>query len=386
MNLKRGVLIATLAMSGWASAGEPRLEPMRPQSAGSSGGWRISAGYIHRQLGDVRFQTGSYSQDVLLRSMVGSPFRRNSGAGAPNAPDLRFYDDGFVRPDSSGSVDGLTWFWGYDSASQVGGDSIVFRDSSARQRKVWSSSSYQSNTWGDQIEEGGPLLNLEYQFPLAHSLKAGLGVGVSMIEWGGSNQTSTFRAGQLGIERQTIVTDAFGLGGAIPPLAPYEGSLIGPGILLDAIPSDRAVATRETDRVRYDFFNRVNEELELDLYTLSPGFNLEWQKGRVFASAGAGVAINIVDWEASYDETLYVSKNGGKARAARTWSERSGGTDVLWGAYIQAAVGVELTERLSVQGFARYDWSESFEASVGPSDFSVDLEGVSGGVMASWKF
>jgi hypothetical protein len=36
------------------------------------------------------------------------------------------YDDGFVFVDSSGNAGGFTWFWGYQNASQIQGDFLVF--------------------------------------------------------------------------------------------------------------------------------------------------------------------------------------------------------------------------------------------------------------------
>jgi hypothetical protein len=37
-----------------------------------------------------------------------------------------FYDDGYVRVDATGNAGGQTWFWGYEHASQIQGDTIVF--------------------------------------------------------------------------------------------------------------------------------------------------------------------------------------------------------------------------------------------------------------------
>lgn len=358
--------------TGSAAAEEPR--------------WRLSAGYTYRSLGDVNFRSGSYSQDYFLGSFTGGAYRRGTGAGTPGGLQDRYYRDGFVRIDSSGSVDGLTTFWAYASSSQVRGDSIVQTSRPGRQRTVAESRRFRPNSWSDGFEGGGPLLELEYQVPLSPSLKVGFELAGSWVEWDGANRASTFRARQSSSTSQTIVSDRFGLGGAVPPAAPYVGSFEGPGFLLDAVPSARSVSKRDVARTRFDFFNAIDESLDVDLYTLSPGFSAEWDCGKVFGNAGFGLAVNIADWKARHREVLYVSKNGGRAKEIRRWSQSSGGTDVLWGTYLQAGLGVHLTERFSVQGFARYDWSQDLHGEVGPSKFDVDLDGVSGGVMASWRF
>lgn len=83
----------------------------------------------------------------------------------------RFYADGFVRVDSSGSDGGYTTFWGYTSATQ-----------------------YNSATRG----------------------------------------TLTFHGTNITGNQLTVVTDVYSLGGSLPPAAPYEGGFFGPGQLLNA--------------------------------------------------------------------------------------------------------------------------------------------------------
>ena len=42
--------------------------------------------------------------------------------GQTNSASIHGYDDGYVGIDISGSVDGLTWYWGYDSPGQITAD------------------------------------------------------------------------------------------------------------------------------------------------------------------------------------------------------------------------------------------------------------------------
>jgi hypothetical protein len=59
---------------------------------------------------------------------------------------------------------------------------------------------------------------------------------------------------------------------------------------------------------------------------------------------------------------------------------------VLPGAFVQGAVELPLTERISLTGFGRYDWSQSLDGSVGPSSFSMDPTGWSLGAMVGVRF
>lgn len=360
--------------------------------------WRLSAGYMHRNLGELKFQTGSRSQDMMVRSLVGNEFERSGRVGAPNGAGDRFYDNGFVRIDGSGSEDGLTWFWAYENSGQLrssagalrpvpgAAESIAFRNSMGQQRSVHRSQGYSPSSWQADVEGESPLLMLERQFPISGRLRGGIGMGFSFLEWDASQSSTTFTAVQSAVESRTVIEDTFGLGGIVPPLAPFSGTFEGPGPLLDVAPMTRRVSESEISNTRVSLFNRVDESLDVDLYTLSPGFSVEWQGERLFANLGAGMTINFAEWQATHQETLYASTNGGSTRELQSWQERAGDTEVLLGGYVQVGLGVELSERLSVQGFGRYDWTQELEGSVGPSDFSLGLDGASAGVMVSWSF
>ena len=99
-----------------------------------------------------------------------------------------------------------------------------------------------------------------------------------------------------------------------------------------------------------------------------------------------GLAINIADWNADYQEELFVSKNGGRARLLRKWWDHENGTKVLPGFYVEANVDMRLTDRVSLFGGGRYDWTGALSGTVGPSSFDLDLGGwsVQGGLTVSF--
>ena len=410
-------LVAVAAcFSGSVFAGDSSKNPKSPviydPPADRNGGWSFSAGAIFRDIGDVSFRTGSRSQNLRLPSLVGRNRSSTTGTavvGDADAPPLtgivdRFYVDGFVRPDAGTARDGLTRFFSYDNPGQVRGDTLNYTfsttgGSQSTTRTAVSSprSSFRSASWEDDSDfEAGPYIEASYLFPNHSGAPVNFGFNTSFsfinidARQGGLNTfaqqqrstTTTSRSGSIGV-------DTFQLNGVIVPAAPFTGSPDGPGPVIPQAPTSRSFGGSSggsSSSQTATFFNRIDEELDIDLYTISLGPEVQVQHGALYASLGAGLAINIADFEASHRETLFVSQNGGKAREFESYDSRKNDTDFLYGLYIQGAVGVDLTKRLSLEGFARYDWNESLEGSVGPSSFDVDLTGFSAGVQLSFSF
>ncbi len=70
-----------------------------------------------------------------------------------------------------------------------------------------------------------------------------------------------------------------------------------------------------------------------------------------------------------------MARNGGKVRTLAKWSEKAGGTDVVPGFFLQGALILPVTSRITLTGFGRCDWSETLHGDIGPSTFSVDPGG-----------
>jgi hypothetical protein len=122
------------------------------------------------------------------------------------------------------------------------------------------------------------------------------------------------------------------------------------------------------------------------LNTLSLGPSLSSKCGPVSLQAGAGFALNIVDWKASQSETLYLSRDGGRPRTFHRWIEDRNDTDFLPGFYLQGGLAWQISSSWSINGFGRYDWSEELDEPVGPSTLSFDPGGWSAGVLLGWNF
>ncbi len=80
--------------------------------------WTLGAGAIWRQLGDVRFNTGTSSSGISP-FFGGNSYTPPPGIGPDNAFADRTYDDGFVNIDESTLGDGMTAYFGYNAPSQL---------------------------------------------------------------------------------------------------------------------------------------------------------------------------------------------------------------------------------------------------------------------------
>ena len=127
-------------------------------------GLKFSVGYVSRSFSDLRFLTGSYSQDFSTVELTGEPFSMASSAGAIAGSIDRNYDDGFVKIDATDSFGEVTWNWAYEDSLQVDGDSIRFTDSSGRDVTHDYSDLFNQYQWSDDLNGGGPLLQVSYNF------------------------------------------------------------------------------------------------------------------------------------------------------------------------------------------------------------------------------
>ena len=181
--------------------------------------------------------------------------------------------------------------------------------------------------------------------------------------------------------------DLYELGSVIAPLAPYEGSLAGPGPLINNRPTTRNfLPGRVIDRSQVLFQNRLQESFDVQLHRLAIGPTLAARLGPVDLTLGAGMALNIADWSATHTETLYVSKDRQPARIHRRWSDRRSGTAVLPGLALQLAARLALAPRLSCTAFGSHDWSQTLTGTVGPSRFHLDPTGWTVGGMVGYAF
>jgi hypothetical protein len=345
---------------------------------------------VVREFGDVTFRSVPLAAGFPLPAVFGDDrLSLPTGVGGLGAGVDRSYADGFVRVDSSGGRDGQTWNWGYADAAQVSGDAIWFRSGlGGSETRVAGTSQVAAGTSGDDIgPAAGPEVALDYVFPGAGPVRFSLGAGASFTPFDAAQvEQATFSADQSAVHFDVGVIDTYLLGGVVPPDAPYAGSFDGPGPLLPDRPAGRRLLRSPSGGERARFDNRSQSTLEIEALRFSLGAGVEVAGERAFANFSAGPSLDVVDWEARYSESLTQQGPGAGARQLGRWDAESSGTGVLWGGFVKAGAGWRITERVSVEAFARYDWSERLTGSAGSSSFEAGGGGASGGVRVGVSF
>jgi hypothetical protein len=337
---------------------------------------------------------------------VGRASSRSSGSGEVALPPAGIgdheYQDGYVRQDAGTAVTADTWYWGYNNASQVTGqnrlsfhNNLSARSSSSSTTVDSSSSLDRHASWSDDLENGGVYGSIET--PSLYSRNAGswkfggslLGSYSFTNDDSSNERDGIFSATQRSSTRTSarttsgLLTDTYDTTGVIIPSAPYQGTYAGPGAIIPNVPLDRSItggtgsatSSHGSSAQTATFFSRTRESLDVDLHSISLGPRFSAETGPFRMSLDVGAALNVADWEATREETLYVSRNGGKARRLKSWKEQASDNDVSIGFYIEGAVEFMLSKHWSIFANGRYDWADEVSGSVGPSKFSVDLGG-----------
>jgi hypothetical protein len=378
-----GAAVSILIFSSSLFAGAPALPDKAPVPASRNGTWRFSAGLMHRSLGGFDWNAGTHSSLSLLNIGPGSNTAGIDAIGPADAFADRTYTDGFVfRDGGTATSGGDTWYWGYNNASQVSGDSIAFHGGNGTAATATESSSIESGTFSRDLDGNSPFVQLEWIKPLNESVSFGFQSAFSFLDTGASRSFSTFTGNKSRSDFAITYTDTYSLTGGIPPQAPYAGTLQGPGFLIPNIPANRVVSQTAAGGETASAFNSIHTDFDLKLYSLSFGPVFEYQRGPLAVQASAGLTINIADWDVNQNETLFVSRNGGAAAAQDAWRDHDSGTEVKPGFFIQAAVNRQFNDQWSLSAFGRYDVIGDFDLKAGASNGTADLSGwsVGGGV------
>ena len=372
------------------SAGQPPAMVVSKEDAGK---WRVAVGVLYRRIGAQRFKTGSYSSGYV----IGDKSRDNhwvgpAGVEGINGSGDRRYDDGYVGSDDYTDLDSGTWNWGYDSGRQVKGNTIEFSGVD----RVWREYSRQTTvTEGESSDSadtsGGLMVEAERYMLQTRYVDCGVKLGVSREQTFQASVAgmNTFDDNQRWETYEDRVVDTYDLSGTgiTPDSAPYRGNRTDKGPVIDTTPMSRRGLGSELVSVEtYRTYNSISESLDMDLSTLSLGLSLKGKYRRVYVAGSMGPTLNLVEKDATYEETLYESANGGSPQMLQYWQDSSSGTEYLFGYYVQGEVGVRIYRGLQVGVFGRYDWLENVSGNVGQSRYEVNPAGGSMGGTVGVQF
>ena len=372
--------------------------------------WNLNAGYQYRQLGSLDFHTGSQAARSPLPWMAGgsrstggssgtSSFGDPNAAGSATSIGNRTYSDGYVNQDGGTPFFGDTWNWGYNNASQVSGNSLSYHNIYGTSSATASTTSNSQTSslrrdagWNSDLSGSGFFASLGSPAIFARGpLAVNLELGYSWASAdAGHHSSNVFTAHQASVQRSggtttttTTATDVYDTTGVTVPSAPYSGTFTGPGPLISNIPSNRSLSTAATNSggngrtsvSTADFSSHVNESLDMKMNTISFGPHLSWESNHFVLGFSTGFALNIADWDASYQEDLNVRQNGGASRLLKRYHFDNSGTDVLPGVYVELNANYRITKHIALFVGGRYDWAGSIHDSVGPSSFSFKASG-----------
>ena len=289
---------------------------------------------------------------------VGSSFNSgaplSAGRRTPNG-DPYNYDNGYVLTDISGNAGGQSWYWGYDNASQVnsGASTINFNRTTA--------SGFPTEISGDDSSSVGAELNFDYELGVKkdwHYLRYGLE--------GAFNFTPIeFNSGGLYNATLSQQTDTYSYTpGTTPPSAPYQGSYGGPGFVIN-VPAVNSTTTLIPGATLL-----VQDHFDANLWglRLGPYVDMPVSKRMELFLTG-GLAVGLLDSEASWKETLTLPGGGGSLAASGSGSD----TALLWGYYVGMDATYQLSDRWGVEGGLQLQGLGTYDHNFGGRVVELDL-------------
>jgi hypothetical protein len=259
------------------------------------------------------------------------------------------YDDGYVLTDSTGNFLGQTWYWGYDNASQISGNTIGLSRSLA-------APAFKPSSFGDDPQFGGEII---YNRVLRHWDRVGFG-----LEAAGSylNLNIANHGAFAGNVQKTTDFYPYTVG-TTPPAAPYQGTYGGANFVIGDTPTSSTSSTVPGSRIIDD------QKFDGNVWGLRLGPYAEVPLGDSFSlGLSAGPAAAVLAYDASWRYSLSAPGLGTLAAAG------SGeGLRVLWGWYAGGKITWNLNPRWSFSGGAQYQSLHKFEKSIAGRNVELDL-------------
>jgi len=258
---------------------------------------------------------------------------RNLGAPVAAGPA---FDDGFVRRDISGNAGGKTTYWGYLNNNQVVGNNLEMHSATSPRDGT-------SQSFTDSPQTG---FELSYGRELGRFKLFGRDNTVWGVEGGFGSMDFSVKHTDTLAGNTLRTTTTFGLGGILPPVAPFAGTYTGPGPLLDATSNGASVSsvvasstmTAKVDALLYGV--KVGPFLEVPLFK------------RVSLQLGAGLALLNAEADLIFGDQVTVGGSGG---SPALWADKYTKSEWIVGAYGRATVAYAFSDAISLFLGAQYE-------------------------------
>ena len=333
-----------------ASSLKPDVSTPRPIEAS----WRNNDYSTNRFTLSARFGLNIPGKFKGVGSAFSSGTPLSASRRTPNG-DPYNYDNGYVLTDISGNYGSQSWYWGYNNASQVNSsaNTVAFNHTVA--------TGLPSENSGDDSPYVGAELTYDYELGVKedwHHLRYGLEGAVNFLP-------VEFNSGGRYNATLSQRTDTYSYTpGTTPPTAPYQGSYGGPGFVINVSPvnSTTALVPGAT------FLAQQHFDANLWGFRLGPYVELPVSE-RLDLFLTGGLAVGLLDGEASWKETLTLPGGAGSLTASGGGSD----TSLLWGYYLGLNAAYQFTERWSVEAGVQYQNLGTYNHNFGGREAELDL-------------
>jgi hypothetical protein len=285
----------------------------------------------------------NYKASFQSEAVVQTPWENDPGEAVSGVD--HFYDDGYNRVDSSGNFGNETTFWRYQNPAQDDGAGSITMSSARSIITADDSSSTQ--------DEAQPVVELYWRTELTENDAWNIGLRTALrwqrIEFEESYQNSTITE---------TTSDSYSYTG-IPPGAPYEGSLNGPGFLLGDIPT-RTISTAADGAVSF------TRDLDADVVGLDIGPTLSWTFARKLR------AVLSVGGTAAWINSEFSFSDGAVSSGSTTDDEW------LFGGYAGADLQYQASDRWGLFAGVSYYLLQDFDQEVDGHTADLQMGGVFG--------
>jgi hypothetical protein len=373
------------ASSGTLLGGSPAIvpEPSAPAR------WSLSFSPTWHRLGDVSLRSRSRAATFGVPPLLPGDSLIVPPVGSENQIADRTYDDGFVNESAITPVNGMTWYWGYDEATQISGRDLVFHATGSRSDYRAGAADAFRYSNEDDLDGFAPQIDLNIYPEQRPFGIASILISMSYTNTDTSFGFSNFRGSQTQRNFLLNYTDTYDLGAVAPnpPAAPYEGSAGGPGPSIPNKPAHRDIDQQHIGTDRADYANSINSDFDMSALSLAIGPTFEGAFGRHWRwQAAVGTTLTLYDYDAGQSEKLTATSAGG-TKTLRRWHDSDSGTHFGVGLFVRGSVLYELNDGWFTSAFLQLETGNSFDLDAGPTaTFEVDPNGFSFGVGVGRKF
>jgi hypothetical protein len=267
----------------------------------------------------------------------------------------RFYDNGYVRVDVSGNAGGFTTWWKFDTALGATYDGLP----GGAVNLSTSRSTAQGETFNSKddphagVDFGYARRLVRFGDGPKPRMIAGLEARFSLLDLKISDTPS--------VTGDAVTTDTYHLApGNVVLGNSYEGTFEGPGVLLGAEPTARALTAGTA---------ALAQQLDGQMYGFNLGPILEFPVGQSFTlSVSGGLAVTGVSADSSYQESVTIGNNPAVITSGSSHFDS-------WhtGVYLKGAVALSLGRQWQCQAGVQWQDTGSMSSQTGKYETTLDL-------------